>query len=141
MDWRSDFIEAKYHLNVANRMLQGYEEYPEKRFLIGIINEGAKAAAKIVRSFLIFDKTRGDLGTFTKKIAPKYLEKNIVEHIAKILEVQHAQKISPIEFAKGGKIILLINGKYRILTVTRLNEFVKSIDESVRVFDAICRQV
>jgi hypothetical protein len=141
MDWRCDFIEAKYHLSIANRMLDTYEKYPEKRILIGIINESAKASAKLVRSFLIFDNTKGNLRTFIKNVAPKYLEKLTIEHIVKMLEIERAQKISPIEFTKGDKIILLINGKYRILTTERLKEFVKSIDEAIRVFDGICRQV
>lgn len=141
MDWRSDFIEAKYHLSVANRMLKTYEEYPEKRILVGVINESAKGAGKLVRSFLILNNAKGNLKTFLKSVAPKYLNRQIAEHIVKMLEIEKAQKISPIEFARKEKIILLINGKYRILTAGRLKEFVKSIDEGIRIFDGICRQV
>lgn len=141
MDWRGDFIEAKYHLSIANRMFGTYEKYPEKRILIGIINESAKASAKLVRSFLIFSDIKGNLRTFVNTVAPKYLDELTIEHIIKMLEVERAQKNSPIEFAKGEKIILLINEKYRILTTNRLKEFVKSIDEGIRIFDKICRQV
>jgi len=141
MDWRSDFIEAKYHLSIANRMIEGYKEYPEKRFLIGVINESAITAGKLVRSFLIFENKKGNLQTFQNKIAPKYLDNSTTENILKMLEIQKAQKISPIEFAKGEKIILLINGQYKILTVNRIKEFLRSIDDGVNVFNNVCRQI
>ena len=64
MDWKLDFIEAKYHLAVAERMLENYAEYPEKRFLIGVINEGAKAASRLVRAFMIYDGVHGGVGDF-----------------------------------------------------------------------------
>ena len=141
MDWRSDFMEAKYHLTVANRMMNAYNEYPEKRFLVGIINESAKCAGKLVRSFLILSKTKGDLKTFQNKVGRKYLNEIIIKNISKILEVQEAQKNSPIEFAKKEKIIFLINGEYKILTVNRIEEFLKSIDEGVRIFNNVCRHI
>jgi len=127
-------MEAKYHLAVAERMLEGYGEYPEKRFLVGVINEGAKAASRVVRAFLAYDGVRGDINVFLKKVSTKYLDDVTIGNLVKILEVERAQKVSPIEFAKGDKIILLIHGKYRILTVSRIREFVKSVGDAVSKF-------
>ena len=142
MDWMTDFIEAKYHLAVAERMMKGYQEYPEKRFLVGVINESAKATSKLIRAFLIYEKIRkGNLNKFLKKIAPKYLDDTICENLVKTLEVERAQKISPIELAKGEKIILLINGKYRFLTAKRIEEFVKSVSIGIMAFPGNFRQV
>lgn len=134
MNWQADFFEAKYHLAVAKRMLKTYEEYPEKRFLVGVINESAKATSRLIRSFLIYNRQKGNLKTFLRKVAPKYLDKTTTENLVKTLEVQRAQKTSRIEFAKKDKIILLINGKYRFLTATRIKEFVKSIDDGIATF-------
>jgi len=134
MDYMGDFMEARYHLAVAERMLDGYEEYPEKRFLIGVINEAAKAASRIVRGFLVYDGVRGGINVFLKKVAPKYLDDVTIRNLVKILEVERAQKVSPVEFAKGDKIILLIRGKYRVLTVSRIREFVKSVGDAVSKF-------
>ena len=98
MDYMSDFIEAKYHLAVAERMLEGYVEYPEKRFLVGVINEGAKAASRLVRAFLIYDGVKhGGLDKFLRVAAGKYLDGITIENLVKILEVGRAQKVSPIE--------------------------------------------
>ena len=134
MDWRTDFFEAKYHLAVAERMMKGYGEYPEKRFLVGVINESAKAVSRLIRAFLIYDVSKGDLKTFLDKVAPKYLNGITCENLMKTLEVERAQRISKIEFAKGDKIILLINGEYKILTATRIEEFVKSIGDGIAAF-------
>ena len=137
MDYMGDFMEAKYHLAVAERMLVSYGEFPEKRFLVGVINEGAKAASRLIRAFLIYDGVkRGDLKKFLRDVGPRYLDKVSVENLVKILEVERAQKVSPIEFAKGDKIILLIRGEYRVLTVSRIQEFVRSVGDAISVFSA-----
>ena len=131
-----DFYEAKWHLSVANRMLESYDGYFEKRFLVGVIREAAKAAGKLVRSFLIREGVKGDLKIFLKKVAPKYLDEVVAGNLVKILEVERAQRISRVEFVRRGKIILLIDGKYRILTVVRLKEFINSIEVAVENFSA-----
>jgi len=135
MDYMVDFIEAKYHFTIADRMLKNYAEYPEKRFLVGVINEGAKAASRLIRAFMIYDNVkRGNLKKFIHDVAPKYLEARDVDNLVKILEVERAQKVSRVEFAKGDKIILLIGGKYRILTISRLTEFLVSISNILDTF-------
>lgn len=134
MDHMKDFIESKYHLTIAKRMLESYNEYPQKRILIGIINESAKSTSSLIKAFLIKEKTKGGLGIFLKKIAPKYLDRETIENMTKILEIEKAQKISKIEFAKKDKIILLVRGKYRILTLERIKELVKSISQAISNF-------
>ena len=154
MDWKADFIEAKYHLTVAERMMEGYTEYPEKRFLIGVINESSKSASSLIRAFLIYEQmdivgnkflvknNKKELGLKDFfKIASKYLEITTYENLMKIFEIKKARKISPIELAKGEKIILLIEGKYRVLTVTRINEFIDSIRDGIIAFPGNVRQV
>ena len=154
MDWKIDFIEAKYHLAVAKRMMDKYVDYPEKRFLIGVINEAAKSVSSLIRAFLIYEQTNGTgnilfltnnkkyfgLKNFVK-IAPKYLKTTTLGNLIKIFEIERARKISPIEFAKGEKIVLLIHGKYRILTATRISEFVNSVGDGISVFPGNFRQV
>ena len=134
VDWRVDFFEARWHLDVAKRMLNNYEEFPEKGMLVGAIKEGARAAGKLVRALLIFDKTRGDLGIFIKRVAPKYLDVGSVENLVRMLEVERAQRVSRVEFAKGSDIILLIDGKWKILKISRIREFVKSINDIINNF-------
>lgn len=141
MNYTPDLIESKYHISVAKRMINSYKEFPDKRFVVGIINETAKAVIKMIKTFLILERTSGGIPTFSKKIAPKYLTKLQTEHIIKILKVHQAQKSSPIEFKKQEKIILLIDNKYQILTIERLIEFVNSVENSINKLSAICRQL
>jgi hypothetical protein len=137
MDYQADFFEARYHLDVAKRMLKTYQEFPEKRFLVGVVREAARAAGNLVRSFLIREKVKGDLKTFIRKVAPIYLDGKTIGNLVKILEVERAQRVSRIEFAKGDRILLLVEGKWKILKVSRLKEFVDSVDDAVGYFRKI----
>ena len=130
--WTEDYIRAKYHLAVAERMLKGYGDFEDKRFLVGVINETARAVSGLIRAFLIKEnRLKGDalknLDFFMKEIAPKYMDKLTRDNLFRVLEVQKAQKTSPIEFAKKGDLILLIDGKYRSLTIGRLKELLDSV--------------
>lgn len=154
MDWKVDFIEAKYHLAVAKRMMDKYMDYPEKRFLIGVINESAKSTSSLIRAFLVYElmNTVKDNHNRIKnkkyfglkhfiKIAPKYLKAVTFEDLIKLLEIERAQKMSPVEFAKNGNIILLINNKYKILTTARVRELANSVEYAILSFPGNFRQV
>lgn len=138
MKWNEDFIDAKYHLAVVERMLVSYREIGDKRFLVGIINESAKAVFGIV--FFVTKRERFKVGKWKKrvrfflKVASKYFDKTLVENLIRILEIKKAQEESPVEYAKGDKIILLIRGKYRILTFDRIEEFIESIRQALENF-------
>lgn len=132
-----DFVEAKYHLAVARRMMVMYGEFPEKRVLVGVINEAARAVSRLIRSFLIYENVRGGW----ENVLSKYLDGVMVENLGKVLEVERAQRVSPVEFVRGGKVVFLIDGKYRVLTVDRIGEFLKSIGEAVAGFPGKFRQV
>jgi len=134
MDYMGDLMEAKYHLAVAKRMLVTYDEYPEKRVLIGVINEGARAAGRLIRAFLIMSGTRGGVDVFVKDVGKVYLDAVTMENMVKILEVERAQKASPVQFSRKDKMILLIGGKYRFLTAERIREFVGSVESGIERF-------
>lgn len=142
MDWRADLYEAKYHLATAKRMMSNYEQYSEKRFLTGTINEATRAIFALIRTFFIHENTKErNTNKFLSEIAPKYLSSTTCENLSKLLEIRKARKGSPIEFAKGEKIILLIDGKYKILTATRVKEFLESVENGISVFSENFRQL
>jgi hypothetical protein len=131
MDWSEDFVNAKYHLAVAERMLVSYGEVGDKRFLVGVIREAAQAVNFLIRS----------IGEDWRDVIAKCVDGVTCENLFKVLEIERAQRDSPIEYAKGEKIILLIDGKYRILTADRIREFVKSVGVAIKVFSGNFRQV
>ena len=154
MEWGVDFIEAKYHLSAAKRMRKSYSEYPEKRFLIGTINELSKSVTSLIRAFLIYEQMNSPHGKQwmrgNKKypglkdflrMAPRYMETTTCKNLIKIFEIKKLHKISPIELMKEEKIILLIYGEYRILTVTRIGEFIDSVGDGILAFPGKFRQV
>ena len=107
--------------------------------MVGVINESARAVSNLVKAFLIRENLGGrdvkkNIRIFVKVIAPKYLDELTGENLIKVLEIEKAQKTSPIEYVKGDKIILLIGGKYRFLTARRIGEFIESIKTAVRQF-------
>ena len=126
--WDENFVNAKYHLAVAERMLGSYGEVGDKRFLVGVIREAAKSVSFLIRSFV-----KGSRGN-VKDVLLRYVDGVTCENLFKILEIERAQRDSPIEYARGDKIILLIDGKYRILTVGRIREFVGAIRKGVESF-------
>ena len=139
-------INAKYHISVVKRMLDNYREFESKRYLIGIINELAKASSNIIKAYLSIEKrsfqdSSKNIKLFKEIIAPKYLEKEIVNNILKSLEIERAQKESPVQFSKNDKIILLIKGRYRFLTIKRLEEFIKSVEIGILKISKVSRQV
>lgn len=134
MDYREEFYSARWHLDVAVRMFASYDEYGGKRFLVGVIREAARAAGKLVRAFLIREGVKGNLKTFLRNIAPLYLDEIATENLIKILEVERAHKISRAEFSKGDNILMEVDGKWRVLRVSRLREFVDSIGDIIANF-------
>jgi hypothetical protein len=135
MKWDENFVNAKYHFAVAGRMLVSYDEVGDKRFLVGVINEAARAVRFLIRAFV--KDSRGNV----KDILVKYVDNETCENLFRVLEVEKAQRDSPIEYAKGDKIILLIRGRYRILTAERIKEFMKSVENGIHVFSGNLRQV
>jgi hypothetical protein len=134
MDWRTDFYEARWHLDVTVRMLGIYDEYAEKRILIGVIREAAKCAGNLVRAFLIMDNTHGNLKTFTEKVAVKYLDAKSAEDLVMVLKIERAQRLSRVEFARKDAILLEDAGKWKVLKISRLRELVKNINNIVDNF-------
>lgn len=132
MDYRADFYEARWHLDVAKRMFESYNEYGGKRFLVGVIREGAKAAGKLVRSFLIREGVKGDLNVFLKKVAPKYLEDVEIGGLVGILNVERDQRIARVEFVRDDEVLLEVGGKWKILKISRLREFVENVENIVK---------
>ncbi len=138
-DFNEALMNAKYHLAVAERMYSGYGEFPDKRFLIGVVNESARAVSNLVKAFLIRANRGGkdpkrNIKIFMEEVGPKYVDALTLENLFKTLEIEKAQKTSPIEYAKGDKIILLIQEKYRFLTAQRIGDFISSIKVAVDKF-------
>lgn len=140
MTIQESYINARYHLAVAKRLFENYSKFSEKRLIVGVINELARATSNVIKAYLIFERKK-KLRDFVDSVGIKHLDKLTIDNLLKVLEIERAQKMSPIEFTKDSKIILLVNNKYRVLTADRLSDFMTSCDEAIRRFSSIFRQV
>lgn len=134
MDYREEFYAARWHLDVAKRMLVGFDEYGSKRFLVGVIREGARCTGKLVRSFLIREKTKGDFSTFLIKVAPDNLQDFEIGALIGILNIEKDQRRARVEILKGDSILMEVNGKWRVLKISRLREFIGIVDDIISNF-------
>jgi hypothetical protein len=134
VDYREELYRARWHLDVAKRMFAGYDEYGGKRFLVGVIREGAKGAGKLIRAFLIRERTRGNLKTFVGEVGPKYLDDVDIESLVSILNIERDQRRSRVEFSKGDSILLEVEGKWKVLKVSRLKEVIDNVNSIVHNF-------
>ncbi|MBT6690268.1 hypothetical protein HN903_03335 [archaeon] len=134
MDYREEFYSARWHLDVAKRMLGVYDEYAEKRVLVGVIREGAKSAGKLVRAFLIREGAKGNLQTFMIDVAPRYLSEEEICGVVGILNLERDQKLARVEFVRNDKVLLEVGGKWKILEVSRLREIIGHIGSVVENF-------
>jgi hypothetical protein len=144
MPWDESLIRTKYHLSIAERMYKSFPVFEEKRFIIGVIKELAKAVGYLIRAFLIRSATSGEitisknahknLRIFSRDIAPKYLDGRKSQDLVKILEIEKAQKDSPVEFLRGDQIGFLVGDRYKFLRSERLGYFLSSTRDILKEF-------
>ena len=51
--WTEQIIMARYHLRVFERLIEYYNQAPEKRFFIGALNELSRSTANIINAVLM----------------------------------------------------------------------------------------
>ncbi len=135
MNYLESFYLAKYHFSIVKRMLESYELFPDKRLIIGIINESAISAANLIKSYVLFDGFRGkDVVLSFSNIFHKYMKKEVFESVIALLEIEKAQKTTPVEFQKNDRMIFLVEGRYKILIINRLKEFISNLGEAIGNF-------
>ena len=137
--WDEQLMWAKYHLSVAKRLLDNFENYETKNFLSSCMTEMAMAATGFVNSYLIcFHVRNGSAIPKKSKARIEIFERNgeqkVIENVLKIFEIRRAQKNSPIELLRGDKILLLDHGEYKALTRERLRELITNLESDVNSF-------
>lgn len=142
--WDFQLIQARYHREIVEKLIQDFENYEEKRFLIGILNELALSTSHLINSFLIYamvkekyiipKKSDLRLKDFRNKIGRKYLSLNLVMDLLKIIEFKKMQKNSPIQFFKKDKLVFLSKGVYITLSFEVLSQLNQSLLISLKNF-------
>lgn len=142
--WDFQLIQAKYHKEVVDKLIEDFKNYEEKRFLVGILNELALSVSHLINSFLIYaiknnnyilsKKSDQRLKDFKDKIGRNYLSLNLILDLLKIIEFKKMQKNSPIQFFKKDKLVFLSNGVYLTLSLEVLSNLNNSLNLSIKNF-------
>ncbi len=136
--WTEQVIMARYHLRVFDRLIEYYEESPEKRFFIGALNELSRAAANLINAILMQAESAGQIKIVKspeknlrnfRGIASEYLDSP--EIIFEILKIKGDHKKSPVQFDRGGEVLFVIEGKYKVLTLNKLKDLSKGLSSSM----------
>jgi len=146
--WDEQLVRSKYHLSVARRLYDNFQNYEGKRFLSSSLTEMARGSACLVNAVLIYshhkDKTRIPVSAKARleifeKAGNKMLGEKWTANILLIFKIKKAQRESPIELLKKDKVLLLDHGEYKALTVKRMEEVLLLLEEAVGKFSEVSK--
>lgn len=143
--WDVFLVEAQKHLKTADHMAYvTLSILKENRMLIKIVMILAESVRNLIKAFLqyeyhfkrikLYRDPQMNLKTFIDKIAPKYLTRDDLENLVKVLKIEKNHKDAPVEFVKKDTFVILMGDKYETLTVENVREFLNSIRISVARF-------
>ena len=135
------FEEGKKHFKTADHMAYvTFSILKENRLIIKIIQEICKSVVNVINAFLyyeysykrikIYSSAEENLNTFLNKIALKYIKKQDLINIIRILDIEKKHKTSSIEFVRKDRFVILLDDKYEVLTI----DCVKQMLNSARLF-------
>jgi hypothetical protein len=136
--WPEYLDQAKKHFKTADHMSYvTLTLLKENRLLIKIVVELSEATLNLIKAFLAYEYSLKrvrlyrdplmNLKTFQTKIAPKYLEKQDIVNLVKILEINKKHKQAPVEFVKKEKFVILLGEEYETITLEKVKEFLTTI--------------
>ena len=136
---------AKKHFKVADHMAYvTFTLLKENRLMIKVLVELSEAVNHLIRSFIhyeyafkritLYKDPRMNLKTFIGKIAPRYLEKDEIKTLIKILDINKKHKQAPVEFVKKDKFVILLGDEYVTLTIDKIKEYIYSVRKSLSKF-------
>ena len=115
----------------------GFSVLGEVRILMKIITELSKASAELIKSYLYYENFHGrvkfqnnptgDFESFFGIVGPKYLSRNDLDSMKRILRIEKGHKEAPIEFVRKDKFVMLVGDRYEIVTIGIVREFLRSV--------------
>jgi hypothetical protein len=144
-NWQNYLNEAKFNFKNANHLAYvSLTLLKENRLLIKIILDLHKTAVSLIKAFLDFEseqkkitlsrEPQKNLSIFLEKVAPKYLRKEQIDSLVKILKVAKQHKDSPLEFVKKDKFVIFNNGNYEILTAENVRAMIHTLNQVISSF-------
>ena len=120
------FLNAKNHLKVYETLyFHKLFFLNEKRFLRSLFSELFLTTESLIKSLLLYEMENKNLEItrdFSKdlkiffKIAKRYLSKQEIEYLDKLVKMSCLKAKSEMEFLRTGKLVLHSDGKYVIFS-------------------------
>ena len=143
--WERCIDKAKERFKIADHMAYvSLSILKENRLMIKIVSELAESAKNLIKAFLYYEYSfkrvklyhdpQLNLKTFIGKIAPKYITKEELNSIIKILKIEKQHKVAPVEFVRKEKFVILLGDRYETLTVEIVREFLNFMRISLAKF-------
>jgi len=136
--WQENLEKARHHFKVADHMAYvTFTILKENRLMVKILSEIAMSLNYLIKAILQYEYSFKrvslykdpylNLKTFKEKIAPKYLTRDEINVLIKIIEIEKKHELSSLEFVKKEKFVILIGDKYETLTIERIKEFMSTL--------------
>jgi hypothetical protein len=143
--WRASFAEAQKHFKTADHMAYvSFSILNENRLMIKIVGELAVASSNLIKAFLYYEAgftriklykdPQRNLKTFIEKIAPHYLDKNMLEGLIRVLEITKKHQVAAVEFVRKDKFVILMGDKYETLTIGDVRGLLNLIRSAIGKF-------
>jgi len=132
--WTENLAKAKYHFKIAENMTYiTFSLLKENRLIIKILNELYESSNYLITALLqyeyslkrinLYKDPLSNLKVFQDKVAPKYFNAEDSRKLVRIFELQKKHKLSPVEFVRRDKFVMLLGDKYETLTILEIKEF------------------
>tara|TARA_Y100000310_G_C20590284_1_gene767619 strand:- start:368 stop:829 length:462 start_codon:yes stop_codon:yes gene_type:complete len=143
--WRASFAEAQKHFKTADHMAYvSFSILNENRLMIKIIGELAVATSNLIKAFLYYEAgftrvklykdPQRNLKTFMEKIAPSYLDNDVLRGLIRVLEITKKHQDAAVEFVRKDKFVILMGDKYEILTIKTVRELLNLVRAAIGKF-------
>ena len=143
--WKDCLNKAKQEFKIADHMAYvSLSILKENRMLIKIISKLAEAARELIKAFLqyeysykrvkLYKDPQMNLNTFIQKIALRYISKEELTSLIRVIKIDKQHQQAPVEFVKKDTFVILLGEKYETLTVESVREFLNSIRVAIAKF-------
>ena len=135
--WEGCLERAKKHFKIADHMAYvTFSLLKENRLMMKIVSEIAKSVSELIKAFLYYEYSykrvklyrdaQRNLKTFIEKIALRYINKEDLKKIIRVLEIEKKHKDAPVEFVRKDKFVILLGDRYETLTIDVVKEFLST---------------
>jgi len=130
--------EARRHFKTADHMAYiTFTLLKENRLIIKILNELSESVSNLIKAFLYYESDfkrvslyrdpARNMKTFVEKIAPRYMEREDLKNLLKILDIIKKHKSASVEFVKKDKFVMLLGEEYETVDIEKVKIFLSSV--------------